>query len=119
KVRDSVLATSYGGFPYYLPVDSPRATYNPTEILSMLRVGDSAVVVLSGVSIARKSGGNLPPYIKRKDKIVLTFKVLNLFANQEEMMADRQKEPDLEKNRETKAVEKSLADSSIHATKTE
>ena len=43
KVRDYVLYTTYGGFPFYVPVDSPRPTYNPNEILSYLRKGDSAV----------------------------------------------------------------------------
>ena len=119
KVRDSVLATTYGGFPYYLPVDSPRPIYSPTEIFTMLHVGDSAVAILSADSIQRRSGGQLPPFIKKKDKIVITFKVLSIFHNQEEMVADRNNESDKEKGREVKAVEKYLADSNINATKTE
>jgi FKBP-type peptidyl-prolyl cis-trans isomerase len=117
KLRDSTLYSTYGGFPFYIPVDSPRPIYSPTEIFVMLRKGDSAVAILSADSIQRKSGG-LPPFMKRKDKIVISFKVLDIFATQEEMMADRKLESDKEKDREVKAVEKYLADSNIHATKT-
>ena len=117
KVRDSVLYSTYGGFPFYIPVDSPRPIYSPTEIFMMLRKGDSAVAILSADSISRKSGG-LPPFMKKKDKIVISLKVLNIFTSQEEMMADRKEEADKEKGREVSAIEKYLADSNVHATKT-
>jgi FKBP-type peptidyl-prolyl cis-trans isomerase FkpA len=118
KLRDSVLYSTYGGFPFYIPVDSPKPIYSPTEIFMMLRKGDSAVTIILADSIARKSGG-LPPFMKRKDKIVITFKVLDIFPNQEEMLADRKQEADKQKDREIKEVEKYLADSNINATKTE
>src|ERR1700735_1300784 len=79
KVRDSILYTTYGVFPFYIPVDSPRPVYSPTEIFTMLRDGDSAVAVLLADSLVRKSGGQLPPFMKRKDKILFTFKVLDIF----------------------------------------
>ena len=119
KLRDSTLTSTYGSFPFYITVDSPRPTYSPTEIFTMLRKGDSAVTVILADSIAHKSGGQLPPFLKRKDKIVISFKVLDIFPGQTEMLADRKVEADLEKDREVHAVEKYLADSSIHATKTE
>ncbi len=119
KLRDSVLATTYGSFPYYLQVDSPRPVYSPVEILSFLRKGDSAVSILLADSIAHKSGGNLPPFMKRKDKIIISFKVLDIFPGQPEMLADRKLEADKEKDREVHAVEKYLADSNVHASKTE
>jgi FKBP-type peptidyl-prolyl cis-trans isomerase FkpA len=119
KLRDSTLYTSYGGFPFYIPVDSPRPIYSPTEIFTMLRKGDSAVAILLADSLVRKSGGQLPPFMKRKDKIVVSFKVLDIFTSQDAMMADRSNEVTKEKDREVKAVEKYLADSNIHATRTE
>jgi len=119
KLRDSVLYSSYGGFPYYIPVDSPRPIYSPTEIFTMFRKGDSAVAVLLADSLVRKSGGQLPPFMKRKDKILFTFKVLDIFQSQDQMLADRKLEADKEKDREVKAVEKYLADSNINTTKTE
>src|ERR1700759_4455351 len=118
KMRDSVFYSTYGAFPFYIPVDSPKPIYSPTEIFIMLRKGDSAVTVLSADSIQRKTGG-LPPFMKRKDKIVISFKVLDIFSTQDQMMADRKLESDKEKDREIVTVEKYLADSNIHATKTE
>ena len=117
KMRDTVSYSTYGGFPFYIPVDSPRPVYSPTEIFMMLRKGDSAVTVMSADSIQHKTGG-LPPGMKKKDKIVLTFKVLDILAGQDQMMADRKLESDKEKSREIATVEKYLADSSIHAVKT-
>jgi FKBP-type peptidyl-prolyl cis-trans isomerase FkpA len=119
KLRDSVLYSTYGSFPFYIPVDSPRPVYSPTEIFTMLRKGDSAVAILLADSLVRKSGGQMPPYVKRKDKFTITFKVLDIFATQDQMLADRKLEADKEKDREVKAVEKYLADNSINATKTE
>ncbi len=119
KVRDSVLSTSYGGVPYYVPVDSPRPIYHPSEIFAMLRKGDSAVTVLLADSLLRKGGGQLPPYLKRKDKITLSFKILDIFPDEQAVLADRKLEAAKEKDREVKVVEKYLADSNIHATKTE
>jgi FKBP-type peptidyl-prolyl cis-trans isomerase len=119
KVRDSVLATTYGSLPFYIPVDTPRPIYSPTEILSMLRKGDSAVTILSGDTIKARSGGQLPPFMKKKDNITIAMKVLDILPSQELMVADRDAELAKEKGREIHAVEKYLADSNIHATKTE
>ena len=119
KLRDSVLYSTYGGFPFYIPVDSPRPIYSPTEIFTMLRKGDSAVTVLLVDSLAHKPGTQLPPFMKRKDKIIISLKVLDIFPGQEQMLADRKLESDKQKDREIKSMEKYLADSNIAATKTE
>jgi FKBP-type peptidyl-prolyl cis-trans isomerase FkpA len=119
KLRDSTLYSTYGSFPFYIPVDSPRPIYSPTEIFTMLRNGDSAVAILLVDSMVRKNNIQLPPFMKRKDKIVLSLKVLDIFPGQTEMLADRKAEADKEKDREVRSVEKYLADSNIHAAKTE
>jgi FKBP-type peptidyl-prolyl cis-trans isomerase FkpA len=118
KLRDSVLYSSYGGFPIYLAVDSPRPIYSPNEIFTMLRKGDSAVVVELADTLQRKFGGNLPPFIKKKDKIAISFKVTDLFASQDLLMTDRNQESAREKDREVRTVEGYLADYKIPAVKT-
>jgi FKBP-type peptidyl-prolyl cis-trans isomerase FkpA len=119
KLRDSILYSTYGGFPFYIPVDSPRPIYSPTEIFTMLRKGDSAVAILLADSLQRKSGGQLPPFMKKKDKIVISFKVLDILNTPDQMKADRDMESVKEKDREIKVVEKYLTDSNINATKSE
>ena len=87
-VHDSLLGTSYGKVPAYVPVDSVGPIYNPAEIFPLLRKGDSAVVVLLGDSILRKEG-SLPPFFKKKDKITLGFRVIDVFTSDSLANADR------------------------------
>jgi FKBP-type peptidyl-prolyl cis-trans isomerase FkpA len=119
KVRDSLLYSSEGGMPVYIPVDSSRPTYSPTEIFTMLRKGDSAVVVELADTLQRKFGGQLPPFMKKKDKITFEFKVLDLFAAEDQLTNDRNQEIAKEKQREIGAVEGYLAENKINAEKTE
>ena len=119
KLRDSTLYSSYGLVPAYIPVDSPRPTYNPAEIFSLLRKGDSAVVVIMADTLLRRSNGQLPPFIKKKDKIIISFKITDVFASQDLVMADRQKELDKQKDKEIKQVQDYLAAHNIQAQKTD
>ena len=118
KIRDSVLYSTLGSVPIYMPVDSPRPVYSHTEILSLLRKGDSAVVVILADTLLKKSGGQLPPFIKKKDKIIIAFKVLDLFPTEDLLTADRNQEITREKDREVKSMENYLADNKINAAKT-
>lgn len=118
KLRDSVLYSSYASMPVYLPVDSPRPVYSPIEIFSMLRKGDSAVVVELADTLQRKFGGQLPPFIKKKDKLVIAFKVIDVFASEEALMADKTQESTKEHDKETSAVQAYLTKNNINAQKT-
>jgi len=118
KLRDSILYTSEGSMPVYIPVDSARPVYSPTEIFPLLRKGDSAVVVELADTLQKKFGGQLPPFIKKKDKITITFRVLDLFATEDLLTADRTQETTKEKDREVKAIESYLAANHINAEKT-
>jgi len=118
KVRDSVLNTSEGGMPFYIQVDSARPVYSPTEIFSLLRKGDSAVVVEMADTLAKRFGGQLPPFIHKKDKLTITFKVLDVFTSLQDKTADQEKEQTGEKQREINAVEDYLAKNNIKAEKT-
>ena len=117
KIRDSITFNSSESMPAYVRVDSALPNYNASEIFGMLRKGDSAVTILLGDSIESKSGRPLPPFIKKKDKITLSFKVLDIFSTQQEFMADRVKEADKEKIRETNAIENYIASNKISAQK--
>lgn len=90
KVHDSLLGSSADNGPVYVPVDSAVAPdYNPNEIFGLLRKGDSAVVIFEADTLRKKQGG-LPPFLKAKDKIYLTFRVSDVFATQEEATKDRE-----------------------------
>ena len=82
--KDSVLFSSDSALPAYVRIDSvPPNSYSPVEIFSLLRKGDSAVVIQLADSIQKKSGQPLPPFIHKKDKIILTLRVQDVFDNEE------------------------------------
>jgi FKBP-type peptidyl-prolyl cis-trans isomerase FkpA len=118
-VKDTVLFSSDSSLPAYVRIDSvPQTSYSPVEIFSMLRKGDSAVVIQLADSIQKKSQQPLPPFIHKKDKIVLTMRVEDVYDNEEAVQKDRQVGLDAFHAREIKQVENYLQQHSIQATKT-
>src|ERR1700733_7938359 len=92
RIRDSVWFNSNSGVPFYPPVDSVGPIYSASEIFPMLRKGDSAVVVLLADSIVKRNKQQLPPPIKKKDRIIISFKVLDILPNQALVMQDKMME---------------------------
>ncbi|HLY70683.1 MAG TPA: FKBP-type peptidyl-prolyl cis-trans isomerase [Puia sp.] len=106
KVRDSVLvSTDTLPLPAYMKVDSVGPIYSAVEIFSMLRKGDSAVIVQLADSIEKKYHQPLPPYIHKKDKLLLSIKVLDIFNADSLVMKDRAGLIDIEKKKEIAAIE--------------
>lgn len=116
KVRDSLIQETYGGVPAYAMVDSVGPVYNAAELFTQLRKGDSVVVVLLGDSINKKFG--LPPYIKKEDKVTLTFKVLDIFPDAQAATADRSKEFEKQKDVSSKTFANYMAKKSNGLQKT-
>lgn len=86
-IHDSLLDQTYDHAPIYIQADSFPAQYDPREILHLLRKGDSAVVAVFGDTIIKKQG-QLPPWWKVKDKLILSFRVLDVFKNDSTKIAD-------------------------------
>lgn len=119
KVRDSVLFSSDSSLPAYVRIDSALPnSYSPIEIFPLLRKGDSAVVIQLGDSIQKKSQQPLPPFIHKKDKIILTMRVVDVFDNELAVTNDRQAGMEVFHAKEIKQVENYLAQHNIQATKT-
>jgi FKBP-type peptidyl-prolyl cis-trans isomerase FkpA len=119
KIHDSVVYNSADAVPTYVRVDSTGPNYSASEIFPLLRKGDSAVVIQLADSLQRKLGQQLPPYIKKKDKILVSFKVTDLFVTEELVRKDQEIEINKEKQKEIKAVEEYLSSHNINAPKTE
>ncbi len=115
-MKDTNIATSIGGLPTYAPVDSVGATYNPAEVFNMLRKGDSAVVVMLVDSLTKKQGP-LPPIFGKKDKVILTLKVLDVFNSEDELKKDQQSLMAGQKVQEAAVISKYLADKNIKTEK--
>jgi FKBP-type peptidyl-prolyl cis-trans isomerase len=117
KVRDSVVNTSVGALPTYARVDSVGPVYNPLEVFDQLRKGDSAIIVMIADSLLKKQG-QLPPYIRKGDKLTLILKVVDVIKTEDEVMADQKTDLDKIKSTEITAIEKYLDSSNIKAEKT-
>lgn len=127
KLRDSVLTSSYEQMPFYAKVDSVGPVYDPQEIFTMLHKGDSAVVIRLADSLAKKQG-MLPEFIKPKDKLILTLRVVEVFTAdsiaQKDQMAEMQKAQQRQAEKQqslrgpkVKEIEDYLAKNKINATK--
>ena len=110
KLNDSVLQTTYGKMPAYYGVPpAGQSDYNPVEIFSMLRKGDSAVVVMLVDSLIKKGLANqLPPGAKKGDRIITTFKILNIFKTRELVQADYEAEQKKDMPRQQKEMQEQM-----------
>lgn len=88
KIGDSVLSSSYNGLPTYAPVDSVGAVYNPVEVFPLLRKGDSVVIVMQTDSLYKMSAER-PPFVKKGDKLTLTFRVVDIMNDENALRADQ------------------------------
>lgn len=117
KVRDSIITTSVGALPTYARVDSVGAVYSPLEVFSKLRKGDSSIIVMLADSLQKK--GQLPPYIRKNDKLTLIIKVVDVFKSEQEVVADQKAGMDNIKKNEVEVIQKYLDSSNIKAQKTD
>lgn len=102
--------------PGYIEVDtSKRYEYSFVEILPKLSVGDSAVVVLSVDSLKKKNqvDPNDNTLFVKGSAIQCRLKILKTFKDQNEAIADYQKEIDKENQNEIKSVEDYMAKKGI------
>lgn len=110
--KDSLLRESFGKMPSYAQVDSIGPVYDPAEIFRLLRKGDSAVVIIMADTLLKRNPGTLPPFIGKKDQIVLTFKVLDLFTAdslaQKDNMLEGQKEQARQQAEQQKMAEEGV-----------
>ncbi len=118
KMGDSVLNSSFGGLPTYAPVDSVGPIYNPVEIFRLLRKGDSAVVIMETDSLYKQQAER-PPYVKKGDKLTLTFRVVDVLDSEAALRDDQMKIFNEQKEKEIKDIQAYLDKNNIKATKTE
>jgi FKBP-type peptidyl-prolyl cis-trans isomerase len=111
KLNDSVLQTSYGKMPAYAPVTKdPNNTYNPGEVFPMLKRGDSVITVIHVDSLLKKGlMTEMPPFMKKGDRITTTFKVVEVFSSDSAYQADAAKEQERDRPRAMKEQEEQVA----------
>jgi len=109
KLNDSVLQTTYGKMPFYTKASiSSETAYNPTELLVLVKTGDSAVCVALADTLFKR--GQLPEgkIYKKGDRLVTSFKVLSVFRNDSTYMADQKVEIEKDKPRAMKEMQEEM-----------
>ena len=111
KLNDSVIYSSYGKMPGYSKVIAAKdADYSPVEIFGMLKKGDSAITVsMIDTFLKRGMSNQLPPGAKKGDRMVITFKVLDVFAGDSAIQKDYNAEMVKDKPRQQKEMQEQMA----------
>src|SRR5688572_19745871 len=81
KIKDSVLKSTYGTAPTYLPVPdstNPGRPYDITEITHLLKKGDSVYLVQEIDTLFKGAPPeSMPAFFKKGDKLFVSVKVLD------------------------------------------
>ena len=117
--KDTVLFTTAGHVPEYIPVDTTtRLTHDFNEVLRLCAVGDSLIVVSQVDTLVKRGMAQYNEMFKRGDQIVTTIKVLKALSR-EEQPKDQQAEMEKERAKEVAQIENYLKQKGIKAQKTE
>ena len=118
--RDSILQSTYSGLPVYGSLDTGKRTaYTYMEVLPLMNEGDSAVISISIDSL--KSKGMIPDYsavLVKGQILTAKVKLIKVFKNEKDVLADYNKAMDSEKASETKAIEQYMTKNNLKGTKT-
>jgi FKBP-type peptidyl-prolyl cis-trans isomerase len=118
KQKDSVTYNSFGKIPAYTMIDSAGRPYDVSEVLPKMKEGDSAVIIQLADSLAKQMG-QMPPGLKKGDKITISLRILKVMTDLSVAQADFQKEMDELKTREVNVLEEYIKSKKINAVKTE
>lgn len=113
--KDSVVATSYGVIPGYDMVDSAGRPHDFSEVLKMMKVGDSLVTIQYYDTLAAINPMQAPPFMKKGDKLKTTVKLLGAFKSRDSVMMDYQAEIEKYRNTELAVIKKYLDKNNIKA----
>jgi FKBP-type peptidyl-prolyl cis-trans isomerase FkpA len=92
-IDDSLLATTMGKMPQYLEFNNELREFDYTELLSMMKVNDSAVCVFETKDIIKRADGKapIPAYLEKGKQIKVYFRILAKFSSEAEAMYDQEK----------------------------
>lgn len=99
KINDSLVFTSYKSLPIYTQV-MPAMPYDVSELWQMMKRGDSVYAVQLMDTFIKQTPESIPPQFKKGDSIKLYVKVLDVFKTNSLVMADLDRERDIELKKE-------------------
>jgi FKBP-type peptidyl-prolyl cis-trans isomerase len=117
--KDTVLFTTYGKLPEYIPVDTAnKKSHDFNEVLKLCSVGDSLIVVAQVDTLVKMGALQYNEVFKKGGQITTSLKLLKTFTSQEEGMKDQSTEVEKFKATEVAEVENYLKKKGIKAEKT-
>lgn len=118
EIKDSVYFTTRGKIPFYFPVSDISNPYDISEVVMLLRKGDSVIATQMMDTFIKRNPTNVPPQFKNGDRIVTTIRVLDIFTSDSLAQADEAMEKSKLLASEINFLSKYLADKKITAQKT-
>ena len=115
--NDSIVTNSYDFIPGYDMVDSVGRYHDFSEILTKLKVGDSAVCLQNYDTMFAKNPMGIPPFMRKGGKLRMSIRILDVLQTKELAMADFEKEITKVKEAEMALLERHLAVKKINAEK--
>ncbi len=121
--KDSVVMNTYTFMPAFDQVDSVGRFHDFSEIMTKLRVGDSAICIQQYDTLQKGSQFGVPGFMKKGDKLQASIKILAVYKNKngkqgrDYAVEDYKIEIDNLKSREMAAIEKYLSLKKINAVK--
>src|SRR6478735_9192182 len=110
KINDSVLYDSHGKMPQFWGVSAQDAgSYNPFELCTLLRKGDSVVVTQLVDTLLKKGMQQQLAFAKKGDQIKTYIKILEIFKVDSIARKDYQAEMEKDKPRQEKEMQEANA----------
>lgn len=120
SINDSVIYNTFGLIPSYGFLDSlTNPTHDFLDILTLMKVGDSAIVLRSIDTLEKRGMLTFSETFKKGDYLKVVVKVLERFENEQAMDADRVASIDNFKKQEIQNLEKFIQGKNLKAQKVE
>lgn len=118
EVGDSLFYSTFGKIPSYGLFDSILSpTHDFLDIINEMSVGDSAIVIRSIDTLAKRGALELSDVFKKGGKMKVKIKILDSYDTEDKLQEDRQKEFDAYKKGEIEALANWLEKQNIKGTK--
>ncbi len=117
RIRDSVLYSTYGKPPIYIPVEEQQRPYDVSEVFTRLHQSDSVVCTQFMDTFIKRDPMRIPPQFKKGDRILTTIKVLRVFTSQKDKEDDEDKVKEDWLKKEEADMENYLSQHNIKARK--
>jgi FKBP-type peptidyl-prolyl cis-trans isomerase len=118
EIKDSIYFTTRGKIPFYMPVTDFSNPYDISEIILLLKKGDSVIATQMMDTFIKRNPENVPPQFRNGDRIITTIRVIDVFTTDSAARLDEEKEKSVFLAAEINSLSKYLADKKINTQKT-